>query len=139
MEYQGIVRRFDRQAGRYHVSEWSISPRAKVFDASRSWVGGCWNFEAELRQQVTSISESANKGQPPQGWPFPTCEGIRMDKRTFMPTWTQQKPKTPGWYWMLSPGKESSLPTIVQIVPDRETRRWLALIPASYDPKTSST
>jgi hypothetical protein len=53
--------------------------------------------------------------------------------------WTQQKPQTPGWYWMLSPGKESSLPTIVQIVLDRETRRWSVLIPASPYPKTSST
>ncbi len=53
--------------------------------------------------------------------------------------WTQQKPTTAGWYWMLSPGKRSSLPTIVQIVFDRETRRWLALIPASHYPKTSGT
>jgi hypothetical protein len=56
-----------------------------------------------------------------------------------MLTWTQQKPNTPGWYWMLSPSKESNLPTIVQIVFDRETRRWLALIPASHYPKTSGT
>ena len=33
-----------------------------------------------------------------------------------MLTWTQQRPNTPGWYWMLSPSKESNLPTIVQIV-----------------------
>ena len=45
-----------------------------------------------------------------------------MDKGTVMPTWTQQKPKTPGWYWMLSPGKEINLPTIVQIVFER--RDW---------------
>jgi hypothetical protein len=51
--------------------------------------------------------------------------------------WTQQKPITPGWYWMLSPSRESNLPTIVQIVFDRETPRWLALIPASHYPKTS--
>lgn len=51
--------------------------------------------------------------------------------------WTQQKPNTPGWYWMLSPGTNSNLPTIVQIVFDRETRLWLALIPASHYPKTS--
>jgi hypothetical protein len=51
--------------------------------------------------------------------------------------WTQQKPYTPGWYWMLSPSKESNLPTIVQIVFDGKTRRWLALIPASHYPKTS--
>ena len=53
--------------------------------------------------------------------------------------WTQQKPTTAGWYWMLSPGKRSSLPTIVQIVFDRETRRLLTLIPASDYPKTSGT
>ena len=53
--------------------------------------------------------------------------------------WTQQEPNIPGWYWMLSPGKESNLPAIVQIVIDRETRRWLVLIPASYFPKASST
>lgn len=51
--------------------------------------------------------------------------------------WTQQKPSTPGWYWMLDPSKEPNLPTIVQIVFDRETRRWLALIPASHYPRTS--
>ena len=56
-----------------------------------------------------------------------------------MLTWTQQKPNIPGWYWMLSPGKESNLPTIVQIVLDRETGRWLALIPASHYPNTSGT
>lgn len=56
-----------------------------------------------------------------------------------MLTWTQQKPTTPGWYWMLSPSKDSTLPTIVQIVFDRETRRWLAQIPASHYPKTSGT
>ena len=60
-----------------------------------------------------------------------------MDKGTVMPTWTQQKPKTPGWYWMLSPGKEINLPTIVQIVFDGEPGRWWALIPASHYPKTS--
>jgi hypothetical protein len=53
--------------------------------------------------------------------------------------WTQQKPNTPGWYWMLSSSKESNLPTIVHIVFDRETRRWLAQIPASHYPKTSTT
>lgn len=56
-----------------------------------------------------------------------------------MLTWTEQNPTTPGWYWMLSPSKGSNLPTIVQIVFDRQTRRWLALIPASHYPKTSST
>ena len=50
--------------------------------------------------------------------------------------WTQQKPGTPGWYWMLNPGKSSNLPAIVQIVLDRESRRWLVLIPASNYPKT---
>ena len=53
--------------------------------------------------------------------------------------WTQQKPTTAGWYWMLSPGKRSSLPTIVQIVFDRETRGLLTLIPASDYPKSSGT
>jgi len=51
--------------------------------------------------------------------------------------WTQQKPTTPGWYWMLDPSKEPNLPTIVQIVFNGETRCWLALIPASHYPKTS--
>jgi hypothetical protein len=37
---------------------------------------------------------------------------------------------------MLDPSKEPNLPTIVQIVLDRDSRRWLALIPASYYPKT---
>src|SRR4030095_8851363 len=60
-----------------------------------------------------------------------------MDKGTVMPRWTQQKPKTPGWYWMLSPGKEVNLPTILQIVFDGEPGRWWALIPASHYPKTS--
>jgi len=54
-----------------------------------------------------------------------------------MLTWTQQKPNTPGWYWMLSPGVWSNLPTIVQVVFDRETRGWLVLIPASHYPKAS--
>lgn len=54
-----------------------------------------------------------------------------------MLTWTHQKPNAPGWYWMLSLSKESNLPTIVQIVCDPETHRWLALIPASHYPKTS--
>ena len=62
-----------------------------------------------------------------------------MGKGTIMPTWTQQKPKTPGWYWMLSPGKENNLPMIVQMVFDGETRRWGVLIPASHYPKTSGT
>ena len=56
-----------------------------------------------------------------------------------MLTWTQQRPNTSGWYWMLSPSKESNLPTIVQIVFDPQTRRWLALIPASHYPNTSGT
>jgi hypothetical protein len=55
-----------------------------------------------------------------------------------MLTWTQEKPHTPGWYWMLRPGVGSSLPTIVQVVCDRESRRWLVLVPASHYPKTSS-
>jgi hypothetical protein len=54
-----------------------------------------------------------------------------------MLTWTQQKPNTPGWYWMLSPGKSSNLPTIVQIVFDSGNHRWSALVPASHYPNTS--
>lgn len=38
---------------------------------------------------------------------------------------------------MLDPSKEPNLPTIVQIVFDRKTCRWLALLPASQYPKTS--
>lgn len=38
---------------------------------------------------------------------------------------------------MLDPGQELGLPTIVQIVFDRESQRWLAFIPASYYPQTS--
>jgi len=38
---------------------------------------------------------------------------------------------------MLTPNEEFGLPTIVQIVFDRETERWLVLIPASHYPKTS--
>ena len=56
-----------------------------------------------------------------------------------MLTWTKEKPRTPGWYWMLTPGVWSNLPMIVQVVFDRETRRWLVLTPASQYPKTSST
>jgi hypothetical protein len=37
-----------------------------------------------------------------------------------MLTWTQERPHTPGWYWMLSPGVWSNLPTIVQVVWDRD-------------------
>ena len=55
-----------------------------------------------------------------------------------MLTWTKEKPSIPGWYWMLSPGVGSSLPTIVQVVFDRKNRRWMVLIPASHYPKTSS-
>ena len=54
-----------------------------------------------------------------------------------MLSWTQEAPNTPGWYWMLDPSKEPTLPTIVQIRFDRHSRRWLALIPASNYPKTS--
>jgi hypothetical protein len=38
---------------------------------------------------------------------------------------------------MLDPSREFALPTIVQIVFDRESQRWLALVPASHYPKTS--
>jgi len=54
-----------------------------------------------------------------------------------MLTWTQPKPSQAGWYWMLDPSKELRLPTIVQIMFDRDSQRWLALIPASQYPKTS--
>jgi hypothetical protein len=39
---------------------------------------------------------------------------------------------------MLTPGVWSNLPMIVQVVFDRETHRWLALIPASHYPEASS-
>ena len=38
---------------------------------------------------------------------------------------------------MLDPSRELALPTIVQIVFDRESQRWLALVPASHYPQTS--
>ena len=38
---------------------------------------------------------------------------------------------------MLDPSQEPNLPTIVQIVLDQKSRRWLALIPASHYPQTS--
>jgi hypothetical protein len=38
---------------------------------------------------------------------------------------------------MLSPSKESNVPTIVQIVLDPVNHRWSALIPASHYPRTS--
>jgi hypothetical protein len=50
--------------------------------------------------------------------------------------WTKQTPSKPGWYWMLNPGEEPGLPTIVQIVSDWQTGRSLALIPAP-NPKAS--
>jgi hypothetical protein len=53
--------------------------------------------------------------------------------------WTTQKPSTAGWYWMLNPGHHSNVPTIVQVVFDRETRRSLTLSPASHYPKISGT
>jgi hypothetical protein len=40
---------------------------------------------------------------------------------------------------MLSPGVWSNLPTIVQVVWDGDTHRWLVLIPASHYPKTAGT
>jgi hypothetical protein len=60
-----------------------------------------------------------------------------LDTEDLMSTWTKQKPSQPGWYWMLDPSRELPLPTIVQIVFDRESQRWLALIPASHYPQTS--
>lgn len=38
---------------------------------------------------------------------------------------------------MLNPNEEPGLPTIVQIISDWETRRWLVVIPA-MNPKTSA-
>jgi hypothetical protein len=38
---------------------------------------------------------------------------------------------------MLDPSQELGLPTIVQIVFDGETQRWLAFTPASHYPQTS--
>jgi hypothetical protein len=38
---------------------------------------------------------------------------------------------------MLNPNEEPGLPTIVQIISDWETRRWLVLIPA-MNPKSSA-
>jgi hypothetical protein len=52
-----------------------------------------------------------------------------------MLTWRRQKPDTPGWYWMLSPDHHSSLPTVIQIMFDGRTSRWLALIPPCQDPR----
>jgi hypothetical protein len=45
--------------------------------------------------------------------------------------WTKAGPNKPGWYWLLNPSEEPGLPTVVQIIFDWETRRLLALIPAS--------
>lgn len=59
------------------------------------------------------------------------------DTKALMLTWTTQKPSHSGWYWMLDPSQELGLPTIVQIVFDGETQRWLAFIPASHYPQTS--
>ena len=52
-------------------------------------------------------------------------------------TWTRETPIKPGWYWLLNPREGSGLPTIVQIVFDWETRRSVAIIPAS-DPRASA-
>ena len=49
-----------------------------------------------------------------------------------MLTWTKQTPSKPGWYWMLNPAKSLACPTIVQIVSDWETGRFLVLIPATH-------
>jgi hypothetical protein len=51
--------------------------------------------------------------------------------------WTKVGPNKPGWYWLLNPSEEPGLPTVVQIVFDWETRRVLALIPAS-SPRASA-
>ena len=52
-----------------------------------------------------------------------------------MLTWTREKPDAPGWYWILSPGHHSNLPTVIQIVFDVYAGRWLALIPPCQDPR----
>jgi hypothetical protein len=52
-------------------------------------------------------------------------------------TWTNQTPRKPGWYWLLNPCEEPGLPMIVQIFFDWETRRSLAIIPAS-NPRASA-
>ena len=54
-----------------------------------------------------------------------------------MTTWTTQAPSKAGWYWMLNTSEKPPLPTIVQIVREWQTGRWLAFIPASLYPKTS--
>ena len=60
-----------------------------------------------------------------------------LPKGDLMPTWTTQAPSQPGWYWMLNLSVKPSLPTIVNIVREWQTGRWLALIPASLYPKAS--
>jgi len=53
-----------------------------------------------------------------------------------MMMWTKQTPSKPGWYWLLNPGAEPGLPTIVQMIVDWESGRSLAIIPPSH-PKAS--
>jgi hypothetical protein len=45
--------------------------------------------------------------------------------------WTKHKPSKPGWYWLLNPSEEPTLPTIVQIVSDWQSGRSFVLIPAA--------
>ncbi|HKT36141.1 MAG TPA: hypothetical protein VJR03_15045 [Nitrospira sp.] len=52
--------------------------------------------------------------------------------------WTKLKPVKAGWYWMLNHEVEPGLPTIVQVVYDWESRRLIALIPASRYPTLAS-
>jgi hypothetical protein len=54
-------------------------------------------------------------------------------------TWTNETPRTTGWYWMLNPHEEPGLPTIVQIERDSEHGRFIVLIPASRYPKVKGT
>ena len=60
--------------------------------------------------------------------------GYTADQRL---TWTTEKPRRPGWYWMLDP-TDPGLPTIVQIEHDWEHRRLVALVPASLYPRLPS-
>ena len=61
-----------------------------------------------------------------------------MERNNMMLIWTEQRPNKSGWYWMLSPGQEGNLPTIIQIMFDGMTGRWLALIPPCQDPRNSA-
>ena len=62
---------------------------------------------------------------------------LQMKKRGARLTWTTQKPNQDGWYWMLNPAQEPALPTIVQIMREWQTGRWVVFIPASRYPENS--